>query len=102
MGPGWLELAAAVRPLPVVVGLVFGQDRPQVPFAEDEHPVGDLRACGQDESFGESVRARAPRRDLYGPYPGTGQDSIERRGELPGAVADQEPEVRGVLAEVHQ
>jgi len=26
----------------VAVGLVFGQDRPQVPFATDQHPVGDL------------------------------------------------------------
>jgi hypothetical protein len=24
------------------MGLVLGQDRPQVPLAEDEHPVGDL------------------------------------------------------------
>jgi hypothetical protein len=36
VGPGRPELAAAMRPLRVVVGLVFGQDRPQVPFTEDE------------------------------------------------------------------
>jgi hypothetical protein len=34
----WLvQLAAAVGSASVVVGLVLGQNRPQVPFAEDEH-----------------------------------------------------------------
>jgi hypothetical protein len=42
IGPGRAELAAAVGAPPVVMGLVLGQDRPQVPFAKDEHPVGEL------------------------------------------------------------
>jgi hypothetical protein len=33
------------------VGRVLGQDQPQVPFAEDQHPVGDLGPGGQDEAF---------------------------------------------------
>jgi len=33
---------------------------------------------------------------------GAGQDRVEGIGELPGAVADQEPEVRNAAAEVHQ
>jgi hypothetical protein len=65
----------------------LGQDRPQVPFAEDQHPVGDLGPGGEHEPFGEGIRARAPWRDLHGPDPGAGQDSVERGGELPGAVA---------------
>jgi hypothetical protein len=32
----------------------------------------------------------------------TGQDRVERRAERPGLVADQEPEVRGPVTEVHQ
>jgi hypothetical protein len=36
---GRAELAAAMRAAPVVVGLVLGQDRPQMPLAEDQHPV---------------------------------------------------------------
>ena len=31
-----------------------------------------------------------------------GQGRLERIGELPGAVADQEPEVGGAAAEIHQ
>jgi hypothetical protein len=31
-----------MRPPPVEMGLVLGQDRPQVPFTEDQNPVGDL------------------------------------------------------------
>jgi hypothetical protein len=31
-----------------------------------------------------------------------GKDRVERVGELPGPVADQEPEVHGAVAEVHQ
>ena len=44
----------------VVVGLVLGQDRPQMPLAEDQHPVGDLRPGGEHEPFRISVRAGAP------------------------------------------
>jgi hypothetical protein len=41
-------------------------------------------------------------RDLDGVDPGAGQDGIERRGELAGAVADEEPERGGAVVEVHQ
>jgi hypothetical protein len=40
VGPGWVELAAAMGTTPVVMGLVLGQDGPQMPLAEDQHPVG--------------------------------------------------------------
>jgi hypothetical protein len=55
VGPGWLELAAAVGAPPVVMGRVLGQDGPQVPFAEDQHLVGDL---GQVVRTNRSARAR--------------------------------------------
>lgn len=51
------ELVAAVGPSSVVVGLMLGQDEPQVSLAEDEHPVGDLgpgaehRWCRRPEPF---------------------------------------------------
>ena len=86
----------------VVMGLVLGQDRPQMPFAEDQHPVGDLGPGGADEPFGGSVRARTAGRDLRCCDTGAGQDRVEGVGELPGAVADQEPEVGGAVAEVQQ
>ena len=51
VGPGRAELAAAMGSPPVVMGLVFGQDRPQMPLAEDEHPVSDLGPDGEHEPF---------------------------------------------------
>jgi len=62
VGPGRAELAAAMGSPPVVVGLVPGQDRPQVPLAEDQHPVGDLRPGGAHESFRIGV---VPHRQLH-------------------------------------
>ena len=55
VGPGRAELAAAMGSLSVVVGLVLGQDQPQMPFAGDQHPVGDLGSDGEHEPFRKSV-----------------------------------------------
>jgi len=82
--------------------LVLGQDRPQVSFAEDQHPVADLGPDGQHEPFRKGVRARASGRDLHGLDASFCQDGVERFGELPGPVADQEPEARGAVTQVHQ
>ena len=84
-------MAAAMGSPSVVMDLVLGQDRPQMPFAEDEHPVGELGPGGEHESFRMSVRSWAPGWDLSYLDAGVGQDCVERRGELPGSVADQEP-----------
>jgi hypothetical protein len=65
--------------------------------------VRSVTSVGSEhEPLGEGVRARAPRRDHHRPDPGTGQDGVKGVGELPGPVADQEAEVRGAIAEVHQ
>ena len=50
-GPRWAELAAAMTAPSVVMGLIPGQDHPQVPFAEAQHPVGDLGPGGEHEPF---------------------------------------------------
>ena len=71
-------------------------------FAEDQYPVGDLGSGGEHASFRMGVRARAPGRDLDRFDAGTGQDRVEGFGELPGPVADQEPEACGAVAEIHQ
>jgi hypothetical protein len=64
IGLGRAELAAAMGPSPVVVPGIFGQDRPQVPFAEDQHPVGDFGPGSEDESFGIGV-ARGLRGGIF-------------------------------------
>jgi hypothetical protein len=84
------------------MALVLGQDRPQVPFAEDEHLVDDLGPGGEHEPFRVSVRARAAGRDLHGLDAGIVQDGVKRRGELPGPITDQEPEAGGAITEIHQ
>jgi len=75
----------------VVVGGVTDKDPVQVPFAEDQHAVGDLGPHCQDESLGEAVRPRPARRDLHHLDTRVRQDRIERRRELPGPIADEEP-----------
>jgi hypothetical protein len=77
------------------MGFILGQDRPQMPLAEDEHPVGDLGPGGEHEPFRISVRARAARRDLHDLDTGIGQDRVKRCGELSGPITDEEPEAGG-------
>ena len=62
------------------------------------HPHGP---DGQHEAFGEAVRPRTPRRDLDHLDARIRQHRVERSRELSGPVADQEPEPRDMLAEVH-
>ena len=71
-------------------------------FAEDQHPVGDFGPGGEHEPFRIGVRAGALRRDLHGLDTSVGQDCIEGFGELSGPVANQEPEFRRAITEVHQ
>jgi hypothetical protein len=102
IGPGRAKLAAAMGPSSVVVRLVPGQDRPQVSFAGDQHPVDDLGPGGEHEPLRTGIRTRAPGRDLYRFDADAGQGGVEGHGELPGPVAEQEPEVCGAAAEIHQ
>jgi hypothetical protein len=67
------ELAAAVGSSSVVVGLVPGEDRLQMSFAEDQHPVGDLGPGGEHEPFCAGVRVGASGLDLHGCDAGAGQ-----------------------------
>ena len=64
IGPRRAEVTAAMRAPSVVMGLVLGQDSSQMPFAEDQHPVGDLLAGGEHEPLRVTVRPRAAGRDL--------------------------------------
>jgi hypothetical protein len=89
-------------PSGVVVGAELGEGGLKVPLSEDQDAVGELGSDGQDEAFGEAVRSRTSRWDLHGINAVSGHDSVERGGELAGAVADEEPKCRGVLVEVHQ
>jgi hypothetical protein len=95
VGPGRAELEAAVGAPPVVMGLVPAENRPQVPFAENEHPVGDLGRDGDHEPFRISVRARAARQDLHHLDTGISQHRVKRGGELPGPCQYSVPVMAG-------
>jgi hypothetical protein len=98
---GWSLLAGLVRPVPVVMAGVRAQDRPQVPFAVDEHPVGALGSCAAYPSLGETVRARGPRGDFDNLDALAGEDRVEGAGEFGVAVPDQEAEGADPVAEIH-
>ena len=83
VGSWWLQLAASVRALAVVVAGVLVQYVPEVALAEDQHPVGELGADGQHEPFRVSVRARTAGRDLQDLDAGVGQHGVKGGGELP-------------------
>ena len=88
VGAWWEKSLRPVWSPTVVMGAVLGKDGPQVPLSEDQDAVGEFGSGREYESFGEAVRSRASRRDFHGVDARTGQDSVERRGELTGPVAD--------------
>ena len=75
IGPWRVDLAA-MGPSSAVMGLIAGQDHPQVSFTEDQHPVGDLGLGGEHGSIRISVRARAPGRDVHRLDTSSGQDRV--------------------------
>jgi hypothetical protein len=70
-------------------------------FTEDQQPVSDLGADGEHEPLREAIRAGTSGWDLDRIDTDISQDGIELGGELPGRVADQEPEVLGTVLEIH-
>jgi hypothetical protein len=102
IGSWWENVQRPMRPPTVVMCAVLGEDSPQVPLSEDQHAVSEFGSSCQHESFGEAVRSRAARRNPHGFDTRAGQGSVERRGELSSAVADEELEFCRAVAEVHQ
>jgi hypothetical protein len=82
-----------VRAMAVVVRGVLVQDRAQVPWPGDQHPVGDLGTGCSHQALGISIRSERPRRGLHHSYALAGQDIVERGRELRVAVPDEEPEL---------
>ncbi len=97
----WAKVACTVGSSAIVVTNVFRESYPQVSLTEDHHAVGELGSDGADEPFGETVRSWATRRNSDHLDAHLGQDGIEQCGELAGPVADGEPELGEVIAEIH-
>ncbi len=60
----------------VVMPCVLGEDGAQVPFAEDQHTVGDLGPDGAHEPFRVGVRSVGSRWDLDGGDAYVGEDRV--------------------------
>jgi hypothetical protein len=60
---------------------VGGQQLSQVPFAEDQQPVGELGADGEHEPLGVGVRLWTTRWDLQHGDAGVGEHGVEGGGE---------------------
>jgi hypothetical protein len=89
-----------VRALPVVVRRVLDEHAAEVSFPEDQHPVGEFGADGQDEAFGVAVRPWTAGRELHDVDACIDQHGVERRGELSGPIADEEPELEATCSPI--
>jgi hypothetical protein len=86
--------------MPVIVPGVLGQDLAEMSLAEDQHVVKALAAQRAHEPFRVGVRPRRPGWRPDHSRAVTGEDVVERGGELAVPVADEEPELPSALAEV--
>ena len=92
----------AVRPMLVMVDLVFAQDPPRMVLVPDEGAVQELAAASPDPALGDRVHAGRPHVAQHGPDPGAGEDRVERGGEVRAAVADHELDPVCLSAEIHE
>ena len=104
---GWLRRRAGGRAcrrsliqrpmwaMSVVVLEVLLQYHREVALSGDQELVEAFPAQCPDEAFRDRVRPWCPYRGADDPDVGTGEDRVERGGELAVPVADQEPELVG-------
>lgn len=88
------EVQGHVRPLPVVVVDVFGQEMIEVARAQDDEVIEALDLNALDQPLDVGVEVGRPVRQPHGADPGCGQCSAEGAvpgGELAVAVAEQKP-----------
>ena len=92
----------SVRPLRVVVLGVLAHHCCEVAGPGDQEVVKALPAQRADEALGDRVRPRCLDRCADDSDVRTGEDRVERGGELVVPVADQEPEPVRAGVEIHQ
>jgi hypothetical protein len=68
----------------------------------DQEVIEAFAAQSADEAFRDRVGPRCPHGAAEDTDVGAGEDRVEGGGELAVPVADQEPELLGLFAEVHQ
>ncbi len=91
-----------VRPVFVIVPCVLGHDILEVPFAEDQQVVQALAPQCSHVPLRKGIRPRRPEGRLDDPHAIVGEHVIEDGRELAVAVADEELELAGAFAEIHE
>ena len=81
---------------------VLAQHDVEVSGSGDQEVVEAFPAQGADEAFRDRIRPRCSYRGADDADIGASEDGVERGGELAVPVADQEPELVGAVAEVHE
>ncbi len=92
---------AAVGSMAVVVLDVFLEKHTQLALVPDDRPVEKLMAQGANPSLGESTGLRCPWRDPRCGDASSAEHGVERAGELPCSVTNEEPE-SVVVGESHE
>jgi hypothetical protein len=77
---------------------VLGQHPPQLPTADDQHPVQQLPSDGADPPFGVGVGPRRPHRRAQHPDPLGREHRVERGGELGIPIPDEKPELADAVS----
>jgi hypothetical protein len=91
----------SVRAVGVVVLDVFVEHRREVARSGDEDVVEAFAAQSADPALGDPF-ARGARTGVRNTDFGVGEHGVEGGGDLGISVADQETELGGVVAEVHE
>src|SRR5215212_3939998 len=99
---GRLLMQRSVWAVGVVVLDELVQHLRQVAWSGDQRVVEAFAAQSADEALGDRVCARCPDWGADDGDVGAGEHGVECGGELGVSVTDQEPELLGAVAEVHQ
>jgi hypothetical protein len=78
------------------------QHHGEVARSGDQEVVEAFLSQGADEAFGNRIRPGCSNWCAEDADVGAGEDRVEAGGELAIPVADQEPELLGAVAKVHQ
>ena len=101
-GLAWRGLAeGAVRPVLVVLGLVLTKDVQQVELVPDQRLVEQFTSAAADPALHDRVRAGCSDGAAQDRDAGVAKHGVDGGGERGVAIAEQEPDRRDLLVEVH-
>jgi len=99
---GRLLMERSVRTVGVVMLDVLAQHRREVTRSGDQEMIEAFTAQTADEPFRDRVRSRCPHWGADDADVRAGEDRVEGGSEFAVSVADQKPEPRSVITQVHE